>query len=236
MGLSGLLKFLGAFVKNVNTFSTATSIMYFAVIIFYQCPVTRFLLTALRMAQNDLCEAATATLSIHARAFRFSFANSSAVVRNWKLKTLNVHFRYEAGEKKDENSGDMYYARDAGVAAATYRCHQQQQQQHVQRQHRRPTTFYVNMFVCLSFVSGSNPFLARFCLLPLLPVCRLVFCVCFFFTTPLCSFAKCCLLIVIVGAVAILLLFFPTLLVPLLNIHLLFTLLATFEQQKQQQQ
>lgn len=152
--------------------------MYFAVIIFYQCPVTRFLLTALRMAQNDLCEAATATLSIHARAFRFSFANSSAVVRNWKLKTLNVHFRYEAGEKKDENSGDMYYARDAGVAAATYRCHQQQQQQHVQWQHRRPTTFYVNMFVCLSFVSGSNPFLARFCLLPLLPVCRLAFCVC----------------------------------------------------------
>lgn len=74
--------------------------MYFAVIIFYQCPVTRFLLTALRMAQNDLCEAATATLSIHARAFRFSFANSSAVVRNWKLKTLNVHFRYEAAEKK----------------------------------------------------------------------------------------------------------------------------------------
>jgi len=59
------------------------------------------------MGQNDLCEAKTATLSIHARAFRFSFANSSQVVRNWKLKTLNVHFRLAWGP--DENSSDTIF-------------------------------------------------------------------------------------------------------------------------------
>jgi len=96
------------------------------------------------------------------------------------------------------------------------------------------TTFYVNMFVCLSFVFGSNPFLARF----VFSLCVVCVSSCFWLLflllhSTLHSLAKCCLLFVIVGVVAIFLLFFPTLLVPLLNIHLLFTLLATFEQQQQ---